>query len=81
MTLKTYTLYLDRVLNIAYYDSYGITDDKENILKSKKGKYLINEKKYSFKTGVKINNPKYNINSENLDYNLISKNAYFFGPT
>ncbi|MDC3051428.1 OstA-like protein [Bacteroidota bacterium] len=81
MTLKTDTLYLDRVMNIAYYDSYGIIDDKENILKSKKGKYLINEKKYSFKTGVKINNPKYNINSENLDYNLISKNAYFFGPT
>ncbi len=81
MTLKTDTLYLDRVLNIAYYDSKGIIDDKENILKSKKGTYFINKKKYSFKTGVKINNPKYEINSENLDYNLISKNALFFGPT
>ena len=34
-----------------------------------------------FKTGVKINNPRYDIDSENLDYNLISKNALFFGPT
>ena len=81
MTLKTDTLYLDRVLNIAYYDSNGIIDDKDNILKSKKGTYFINKKKYSFKTGVKINNPKYDINSENLDYNLNSKNAIFFGPT
>ena len=81
MTLKTDTLYLDRVLNIAYYDSYGVIDDKENILKSKKGKYFINKKKYSFKTGVKIKNPKYDIDSENLDYNLSSKNALFFGST
>ena len=81
MTLKTDTLYLDRNLNIAYYNSNGIIDDKENILKSKKGTYFIDKKKYSFKTGVKINNPKYEINSENLDYNLTSKKALFFGPT
>ena len=81
MTLKTDTLYLDRILNIAYYDSNGVVEDEENILKSKKGRYLIEKKKYSFKTAVTINNPKYDINSENLDYNLISKNALFFGPT
>ncbi len=81
MTLKTDTLYLDRILNIAYYDSNGIIEDEENLLRSKKGRYFINNKKYSFKTGVKINNPKYDIESENLDYNLISKNALFFGPT
>ncbi len=81
MTLKTDTLYLDRILNIAFYNSYGIIDNKENVLKSKKGTYFINKKKYSFKTGVKINNPKYEINSENLDYNLTSENAFFFGPT
>ena len=81
MILKTDTLYLDRILNIAYYDSNGVVEDEENILKSKKGRYFINKKKYSFKTGVKINNPKYDISSENLDYDLISKNALFFGPT
>ena len=81
MTLKTDTLYLDRILNIAYYNSNGTVDDKENILRSKKGTYFINKKKYSFKTGVKINNPKYEINSENLDYNLTSKKAFFFGQT
>ena len=81
MTLKTDTLYLDRILNIAYYDSNGIIEDEENLLRSKKGRYFINNKKYSFKTGVKINNPRYDIESENLDYNLISKNALFFGPT
>ena len=45
MTLKTDTLYLDRNLNIAYYNSNGIIDDKENILKSKKGTYFIDKKK------------------------------------
>ena len=53
MTLKTDTLYLDRVLNIAYYDSNGIIKDEENVLKSKNGRYFINKKEYSFKTGVK----------------------------
>ncbi len=81
MTLKTDTLYLDRILNIAYYDSNGVVEDEENVLKSKEGRYFINEEKYSFKTGVTINNPKYNINSENLDYDLNSKNALLFGPT
>ena len=52
MTLKTDTLYLDRILNIAFYNSYGIIDNKENVLKSKKGTYFINKKKYSFKTMV-----------------------------
>ena len=49
-------------MNIAYYDSNGIIEDEENLLRSKKGRYFINNKKYSFKTGVKINNPKYNMN-------------------
>ena len=81
MTLETDTLYLDRILNIAYYDSNGVIKDEENLLRSKKGSYFINNKKYRFRTGVKINNPKYDIESENLDYNLISKNALFLGPT
>ena len=81
MTLKTDTLYLDRILNIAYYDSSGVIENEENVLKSKNGRYFINKKKYIFRTGVKINNPRYDIDSENLDYNLISKNALFFGPT
>ena len=79
MTLKTDTLYLDRILNVAYYDSNGIINERENTLKSKKGTYYIKEKKYRFKTGVKINNPKYYITSENLDYNLIQK-MHFFWP-
>ena len=49
MTLKTDTLYLDRILNIAYYDSNGVVEDEENVLKSKEGRYFINEEKYSFK--------------------------------
>ena len=36
MTLKTDTLYLDRILNIAYYDSNGIIEDEEKYLKAKR---------------------------------------------
>ena len=49
MTLKTDTLYLDRILNIAYYDSNGVVEDEENVLKSKKGRYFINKKNIALK--------------------------------
>ena len=61
MVLKTDKLYIDRKLNTAYYDSNGTIIDNENILKSKVGVYFIDEKKYNFKSNVKIDNPEYNV--------------------
>ncbi len=81
MVLNTNTLYLDRELNTAYYNTDGTIIDNENILKSKVGVYFINEKKYSFKSNVKINHPEYNVISDELEYYTESDLAYFNGPS
>jgi lipopolysaccharide export system protein LptA len=81
MILNTDTLYLDRNLNTAYYNTNGTIIDNENILKSKVGVYFMDEKKYSFKSNVKINNPEYNVISDDLEYYTESDLAYFNGPS
>ena len=81
MILRTDTLYLDRVSNIAYYNTNGTIIDNKNILKSKIGVYFMNEKKYNFKSNVKINNPEYNVISDELEYFTESDIAYFNGPS
>ena len=81
MLLRTDTLYLDRVSNIAYYNTNGTIIDNKNTLKSKIGVYFMNEKKYNFKSNVKINNPEYNVISDELEYFTESDIAYFNGPS
>ena len=48
MILNTNTLYIDRELNTAFYDTNGTIIDNDNILKSEVGVYFMNEKKYNF---------------------------------
>ena len=81
MVLKTDKLYIDRKLNTAFYDNNGTIIDNKNILKSKVGVYFIDEKKYNFKSNVKINNPEYNVVSDELEYFTESDLAYFNGPS
>ena len=45
MRLETDTLYLDRVKNIAYYNSRGKIIDNENTLRSNSGTYFMGPKK------------------------------------
>ena len=81
MILNTNTLYIDRELNTAFYNTNGTIIDNDNILKSEVGVYFMNEKKYNFKSNVKINNPEYNIISDELEYYTESDLAYFNGPS
>jgi len=81
MVLNTNTLYLDRELNTAYYNTNGTIIDNENILKSEVGVYFMNEKKYIFESNVKINNPEYNVISNELEYYTESDLAFFNGPS
>ena len=81
MTLETDTLYLDRNENIAYYDTPGIIIDSSSVLKSNRGKYFMNEKKYRFISNVCITNPEYNVTSAQLDYFTETNKAYLYGPT
>jgi len=81
MNLKTDTLMFDRQKQIAFYTSGGVIRDSVNELKSKIGKYFLQEKKYSFINNVHINNPDYQLDSYHLDYFTDSGVSNFYGPT
>lgn len=81
MRLTTDTIFFDRTIQQAYYNSYGTIVNRENTLKSKSGRYIIAQKKYEFRTAVTLTNPQYVLKSNNLDYYTNSGHAYVFGPT
>ena len=81
MTLETDTLYLDRIKDIAFYETPGTIIDSSSVLKSNRGKYFMKEKKYRFISNVRIDNPEYNLVSSQLDYYTQSNKAYLYGPT
>lgn len=80
-TLKTDTLYLNRMENKAFYNSKGVIVDSTSTLTSNRGIYFMNEKKYRFVSNVTIENPEYEITSEQLDYFTELNQSYFYGPT
>lgn len=79
--LVTDTVFLDRKSQQAFYKSYGTITNKENTLKSKSGRYYINQKKYAFKTAVTVVNPQSTIKTNNLDFYDNSGHAYVYGPS
>lgn len=81
MTLTTDTINFDRNIQQAYYNSYGTIVNGENTLKSKSGRYFLNQKKYQFLTAVTLTNPKYVLKSNHLDYYTNSGHSYVFGPS
>lgn len=81
MTLRTDTLYFDRAVQEAYYNTSGTVVDSANTLTSEIGKYFMEIKKYQFLDSVFIRNPEYTLESERLDYYTNSKNAYMYGPS
>lgn len=81
MTLTTDTLYLDREKQISYYTTGGKVVDSVNVLTSIIGNYFMELKKVQFQDSVHIDNPDYIIDSEQLDYYRVSKNAYMRGPS
>lgn len=81
MTLTTDTLHFDREKQESYYKTGGKVVDSVNVLTSKIGTYFTELKKVQFKSNVHIDNPEYIIDSEQLDYYRVSKNAYMYGPS
>ena len=81
MNLKTDTLYLDRLNSKAYYNSQGVILDEKSKLTSNRGIYFMDQKKYRFISNVKIENPEYDLKSQQLDYFTELNKADFYGPT
>ncbi|MEW5676045.1 OstA-like protein [Flavobacterium enshiense] len=80
-TLTTDTINFDRSIQQAYYNTHGTIINKENTLRSKSGRYFLNEKKYQFKTAVTVTSPESTIKTNHLDYYEDSGHAYVFGPS
>ena len=80
-TLQTDTLYFDRIKQQAFYRSGGTVKDTASTLTSRVGRYYAETKKYQFLSNVIINNPKYTINSEQLDFYSESGVAYLYGKS
>ncbi|MFZ4436544.1 MAG: OstA-like protein [Flavobacterium psychrophilum] len=81
MNLATDTLRFDRNNQQAYYTCNGVITNRENVLKSKSGRYFVAEKKFQFLTAVTVTNPKYVVKSNHLDYFNNSGHSYLFGPS
>ncbi|GIV39077.1 MAG: hypothetical protein KatS3mg033_0877 [Thermonema sp.] len=85
MTLNTD--FLDYNLNskIGYYYNGGQIRDAQNRLYSRSGSYDANARFFFFKDSVRVlsyrEGDTYRIESDTLQYNTVSKVAYFFGPT
>lgn len=80
-SLSTDSLFFNRITQEAYYNSGGIIRDTASVLTSRIGRYFLETKKYSFISDVKLVNPKYTINSTQLDFYSGSGHAYLYGPS
>lgn len=80
-TLHTDTLYFDRIKQQAYYRSGGTVRDTASTLTSRIGRYFAKNKKYQFLSNVKIVNPKYTVNSPQLDFYSETGAAYLYGES
>lgn len=81
MTLTTDTLKMNRASQEAYYDTGGIVKQEDNILNSTIGKYILEKKKYEFKSAVTLTNPEYVIETNNLNYYTDTGKSDLHGPS
>jgi lipopolysaccharide export system protein LptA len=80
-TLRTDTLYFDRIKQQAFYRTGGTVKDTASVLTSRIGRYYADTKKYQFLSGVKIVNPEYIVNSNQIDFYSESGGAYLYGKS
>lgn len=80
--LSTDTLYFDRVKQQAYYTSGGeVVRDTSGTITSRIGRYYMENSKYQFVKDVKLVNPDYVIDTQQLDFYTEPGHAYLYGPT
>ena len=81
MTLKTDTLYFDRIKQHLFYRSGGTIKDDTNILKSKIGHYYLETNKFQAFTSVEVVNDDSHLVSNHLDYYTDTGIADLYGPS
>lgn len=79
--LTTDSLFFNRVNQEAFYRSGGKVQDSASTITSIRGRYFMNQEKFSFRRNVKVRNPEYDIDSEHLDFYSEEGHAYLYGPS
>lgn len=80
-TIKTETLYYDRVSNTAYFNTGGTISDGQNVMYTRSATYYASTRQIDFTGNVKIDNAQYTIVGNNIKQNQATNTAEFFGPT
>lgn len=80
-TIKTETLYYDRVANVAYFNTGGTISDANNVMYTRSATYDLSTRLIDFTGNVKIDNPDYIVEGTNIKQNQNTNTADFFGPT
>ena len=79
--LTTDSLFFNRVKQEAFYRTGGKVQDSASTITSVKGRYFMNQEKFSFRQNVKVRNPEYDIDSDYLDFYSEKGHAYLYGPS
>ena len=80
--LYTDVLHFDRIRQQAYYNQKGkVVRDTSGTITSTRGRYYMTSKKYQFVDNVKLVNPEYIIDTDQLDFYTESVFAFLYGPT
>ncbi len=80
-TIRTETLYYDRISNKAYFNTGGTITDGQGIMYAKSATYNIATKLIDFTGNVKIENNQYIVDGTNIVQNQNTNVATFNGPT
>ncbi len=81
-TLTTDTLYFNRVAQQAYYETKGkVVRDSSGTITSQIGRFYMNDSKYRFVKDVVLVNPKYTLETNQLDFYSTNGHAYMYGPS
>ncbi|MHA6696372.1 OstA-like protein [Chryseobacterium sp. A321] len=80
-TIKTETLYYDRRINQAYFNTGGTIISDQSIMYTNAATYDVSTKIIDFTGNVKIDNPEYTVEGSNIKQYQNTNTAEFFGPT
>lgn len=80
-TIKTETLYYDRISDKAYFNTGGTISDGTNVMYTKSATYNVSTKLIDFTGNVKIDNADYTVEGANIIQNQNNNTATFTGPT
>lgn len=81
-TIKTETLYYDKIPNTAYFNTGGtIYSNDGSVMYTKAATYYLNTKMIDFIGRSNIETDKYTIVSDNIKTNQTTSVSDFFGPT